>query len=85
MIDSADASAAAEFSAVAEALAEVSAALPKVFDSEIRDSFRLCPASFLTCKIIGPKIRSCAKNINGQTSKQIARFGDTNFGETITA
>jgi hypothetical protein len=23
--------------------------LPKVFDSEIRDSFRLCPASSLTC------------------------------------
>jgi hypothetical protein len=62
-----------QLSATAEALAEVFE-IPSV-----------CVLQSLSlAKIIGPKIRSCAKNVNCQTSEQTAQtFGDTNFGETI--
>jgi hypothetical protein len=59
--------------------------LTKVFDSEIRNSFRLCPASSLTCqnyKLLDLKSGRARRMSIGQTSKQIATtFGDTNFGE----
>jgi hypothetical protein len=80
-----DASAAAEISAVAEATADVSA-VAEIFDSEIRDSFRLCPAnSHLPKLIIGPPNRSCAKNINWSNLLLKSRniLSDNSFGKTI--
>ena len=71
------------FGPVAEATAEVSA-VAEIFDSEIRDSFRLYPANSHSPKLLDHQIGRVRRISICQTSKQkIATFSDTSFAKPI--
>jgi hypothetical protein len=72
-----------DFGAIAKATAEV-LAVAKIFDSEIRDSFRLYPANSHSPKLLDHQIGRARRISICQTSKQkIATFSDTSFAKPI--